>query len=181
MSEITMGYGWASNRWIASRVDATASTSYPSSSSTVTMVLRTDASSSTIKNFCIMRFGGVFRRRRNLCVGRGQYYSKTRSLSRFAGDIHAPVVMGDNLFDDGESDSGSHFSGRLGPLGAVELLEDVFQLVRVHPHALIAHGKPQFPALQIGAHVNFRLRRRILHGIRQQVVKGVFHQLTVAG
>src|SRR5712691_3042780 len=112
MSEITIGYEWDCRRSIASLVEATASTAYPSNSRHVTMVVRTDGSSSTINSFCIGS---------NVSF---QYHGKARALSRLAGDFHPPAMAGHDLFHDGKSDAGSHFSGRFGALGPIEFLEN---------------------------------------------------------
>src|ERR1041385_6142549 len=117
---------------MASRVEETASTLYPSSSRHVTMVVRTEASSSTISN---------------LCIGSGrdlglQYHGKARAFPWLAGDLDPAAVMGHNLFDDRKANSGSHFSRLFGALGPIELVKYLLHFVRIHTHALIAHRKP---------------------------------------
>ena len=48
-------------------------------------------------------------------------------------------MLRDDLLDDRKPDAGAHFAGLLGPLGPVELLEDLAHFLLIHADALIAH------------------------------------------
>jgi len=58
-------------------------------------------------------------------------------MSRGTGNFQAASVVGDDLLDDGESDTGSDFAGLFGAFRSVELLPDLFQLVGAHADAFV--------------------------------------------
>ena len=89
--------------------------------------------------------------------------------------------MGDDLLDNREADAGAHFAGLLGALRAVELLEDILELLGVHADALIAHRDAHLFAALMCFHGNAGFARRVFDGIGEEIIERVFHQLTISG
>src|SRR5712692_4407342 len=97
-----------------------------------------------------------------------------------AHDIDAPAMLCHDLLDDREADPRTGFAGFFSPPGAVELLKDFTHFLLIHSDSLILHRN--LDALAIAAAINGDLgaRRRVLHRVRQEIVKSIFHQLAIA-
>ena len=90
-------------------------------------------------------------------------------------------MLEDDLFDNREPDSRAGFAGLFGFPGPVEFLKNVTNLFLIHADTLVFDGDLQPFAVTPPKHRHSCIRRRVLDGIRQQVVKGILHQLAVAG
>ena len=85
--------------------------------------------------------------------------------ARPAGHFNSSSVLFHNLLDDGEPDSGARLAGFLRFFCSVELLEDLLNLLLIHPDALIFHGNANQGVVSLGGSSHLRALRRVLHRI----------------
>jgi len=68
----------------------------------------------------------------------------------------------DNLVDDGKADAAARFAGRFRPPGPVEAGEDLFQLLRIHTHALILYRETQQARIRPARHGHQQQSAKVL-------------------
>src|SRR5579863_1804353 len=115
------------------------------------MVFRTELSSSTTRSLCTLgrptfiRLAGGDRSIRVPVLSR-EHHGEAGALAGLAGHFHFSAVVLDDLLHDGEPNARARFARRLGPFGAVKLLEDLAQFLGVHADALVPHREAQIAA-----------------------------------
>jgi hypothetical protein len=97
--------------------------------------------------------------------GSRHYDCEAASPPRLAGHVDAASVLFHDLLDDGKADSRPDFTRLLRLLCAVELLEDLFDFLLVHPDALILDPDPDLSLVSSGKYRNLSILRGILHRI----------------
>src|SRR5204862_5959479 len=97
------------------------------------------------------------------------------------GDFDRAAVLGDDLLDNRQADPCAGLARFFRFFRAIELLENLAHLLLIHADALILHRDTYPVAIATGEYHDFSVLRRILNGIRQQIVTGVLHQLAIAG